>query len=208
MREGERLATAFHYTLTARTMKLLRYEDLTASPWKNGGGVTRELACHPPGAGLDDFVWRVSIADVAASGPFSHFPGIERIIMLLDGGGMHLQFENGKRHALTEALHPYRFRGEATVHAQLAGGPSVDFNLMFRRDKAEGQVLVWRSANTLASGFVLLHCVAGVWQVGERHLQARDTLSGEIPIGTSIQPLQEHSALIGIHIEHHPENQC
>ena len=126
-------------------MKLIRYSDLPAVPWKNGGGVTRELACSPEGAGLDDFMWRVSIADVATSGPFSHFPGIERMIMLLDGNGMYLQFENGKRHALTTALEPYRFRGEAHLLAQLANGPSKDFNLMFRREQAEGRIFVWRN---------------------------------------------------------------
>ena len=43
--------------------------DLAATPptpWKNGLGQTRELACWPPGAGLDDFEWRVSVATVAA----------------------------------------------------------------------------------------------------------------------------------------------
>jgi environmental stress-induced protein Ves len=49
---------------------LLRGVDLVAAPWKNGGGVTREVAAFPAGAGLDAFVWRVSIADVAQAGPF------------------------------------------------------------------------------------------------------------------------------------------
>ena len=33
-------------------------------PWKNGQGVTLELAIAPPGAGLDDFDWRISSARV------------------------------------------------------------------------------------------------------------------------------------------------
>jgi uncharacterized protein len=188
-------------------MKLIRYDELPATPWKNGGGVTRELACFPQDAALDEFVWRISIADVAASGPFSHFPGVERLIMLLEGDGMHLQFENGKHHALTEPLQPYRFRGEAELYALLAGKPSRDFNLMLRRDKADGKLLVWRNANTLSGGFVLLHCAAGAWQIGEHRLQAKDTLVGPIPVGTSLMPMQNDSALVGVHIEHHPENQ-
>lgn len=182
-------------------MRLLRYDDLPATPWKNGGGVTRELACHPQGTGLDDFVWRVSIADVAASGPFSRFPGVDRIIMLLDGDGMQLQFENGKRHALTEALRPYRFRGEAELYAQLADGPSKDFNLMFRRAYAEGQVFVWRSANTATSGFVLLYCATGAWQIGEHRIGPHDSLSGTIPTGTALQPLEDGSVLVGVHMD-------
>ena len=55
--------------------------DLAAiapTPWKNGGGATRELACWPPGAGIDAFDWRVSVASVAASGPFLAYPGVDR----------------------------------------------------------------------------------------------------------------------------------
>ena len=190
-------------------MKLIRYSDLPAVPWKNGGGVTRELACSPAGAGLDDFMWRVSIADVAASGPFSHFPGIERMIMLLNGNGMYLQFENGKRHALTTALEPYRFHGEAHLFAQLANGPSKDFNLMFRREHVEGRIFVWRSPNTVMSGFVLMHCAAGAWRIGDHELQAHDTLiSGDSGIaeGTALQPQQEDSTLIGVQIEYRSGN--
>lgn len=185
-------------------MKLLRYDDLTAAPWKNGGGVTRELACSPAGAGLDDFVWRISIADVASSGPFSQFPGVERIIALLDGPGMQLQFESGKRHALTQPLEPYRFRGEAHLYAQLVDGPSRDFNLMFCRDRAEGTIAVWRSANTLTSGFVAVHCAAGAWRVGAQEIRCGDTLlAGEhgIPAGTALQPLESSSTLIGVHMK-------
>lgn len=181
-------------------MKLIRYHDLPATPWKNGGGITRELACHPPGAGLDDFVWRVSIADVGSSGPFSNFPGIERIIMLMDGQGMYLQFDGGRRHALTEALRPFRFPGEAPLFAHLAGKASTDFNLMTRRDQADGEIHVWHEADAAGDGLVLLHCAAGAWQAGEHQLQARDTLSGIIPAGTLLQPLQDDSALIGVRI--------
>ena len=53
------------------TLSLIRGADLVAAPWKNGGGVTREVAAFPSHARLNYFVWRVSIADVAQAGPFS-----------------------------------------------------------------------------------------------------------------------------------------
>ena len=130
----------------ARQLKLISYDDLIATPWKNGAGVTRELACYPAGATLDDFLWRVSIADVGQSGPFSSFPGIDRVITLLDGDGMRLQFADGANHDLSEKLAPYSFRGEDSVHAQLLGTPSRDFNLMLRRDAARGTVEVHRTS--------------------------------------------------------------
>jgi len=61
------------------------------TPWKNGGGATRELACWPSGAGMHDFEWRVSVATIAAPGPFSAFAGVDRQIMLLDSDGVHLR---------------------------------------------------------------------------------------------------------------------
>ncbi len=66
-------------------------DAIAPTPWKNGGGTTREIAVRPPGAGMDAFAWRVSVADIVADGPFSAFPGIDRQIALLDGAGVHLQ---------------------------------------------------------------------------------------------------------------------
>ena len=68
-------------------MRLVRRADLTPRPWKNGGGVTREIAAHPPEAGLDGFDWRLSMADVASDGPFSAFPGIDRTLTVIEGAG-------------------------------------------------------------------------------------------------------------------------
>jgi environmental stress-induced protein Ves len=147
-------------------MRLIHYPQLLATPWKNGGGVTREIFSDPPGATLDSFLWRISIADVSCSGPFSVFPGIDRVIVLLDGDGMHLEFADGRNHDLTSSLTPYRFRGEEPVHAHLAGAPSRDLNLMLRRDAVEGDVEVWRDArDTIAGLSVVLFCVKGQWIV-------------------------------------------
>ena len=145
------------------------FNQLHAVPWKNGGGVTRELACFPPGASFDEFTWRVSIADVHASGPFSAFLGIDRVIALLDGDGMHLQFADGKMHALNEPLAPFSFAGERQLHAELVGTPSRDFNLMLRRDRARGGIDVLRASGVMASGpdSTLLYCASGRWQVGD-----------------------------------------
>ena len=42
-------------------------------PWRNGGGTTSEIVVEPGPGGR--FHFRLSIADVEASGPFSGFPG-------------------------------------------------------------------------------------------------------------------------------------
>ena len=78
------------------TVHLFASTQLAASPWKNGGGTTQEIACWPPGAGLESFSWRISIARIARSGPFSAFPGIDRVITLLDGAGVRLHSADGE----------------------------------------------------------------------------------------------------------------
>ena len=69
----------------AVALEVLRASERTPVPWKNGGGVTREVAVSPAGSSLDDFDWRVSVADIRAAGPFSRFPGIERQMAVLSG---------------------------------------------------------------------------------------------------------------------------
>jgi environmental stress-induced protein Ves len=120
--------------------------DLPATPWKNGGGVTREIACVPVGSGMADFDWRVSIAQIASDGPFSIFPGVDRVITLLEGGGVHLQTEDGHiEHRLDTPLAPFAFAGEAPVHARLLAGDCFDFNTMTRRAVCRASVQIVRA---------------------------------------------------------------
>ena len=120
----------------------MQFLDLATTPtvaWKNGGGSTRELACWPPGAGMDSFAWRVSVATIARPGPFSAFPGVDRQIMLLEGDGVQLQAGAGQwQHALTQRWAPFAFSGKEPVDCRMLGGVSTDFNLMLRRGEWAG----------------------------------------------------------------------
>lgn len=148
-------------------MSLHRFDRaaLAATPWKNGGGTTREIACWPPGAGMDDFQWRLSIAAISASGPFSAFPGVDRIITLLDGPGVRLATNDGAiDHALNRPLEPFAFPGEAAIHGTVLGDASSDFNVMTRRSLLRAQLQVLRtpaSIETAAHGMLL--AVQGSW---------------------------------------------
>src|ERR1700722_15489211 len=93
-------------------------------PWKNGGGTTRNLLVVPEGAGFDDFLWRISLAEVGESGPFSRFPGVDRVIVLLEGNGMTLRDAGGSTFSLTAPFVPHAFPGEALIHASLVNGPT------------------------------------------------------------------------------------
>ncbi|WP_043201380.1 HutD/Ves family protein [Paraburkholderia acidipaludis] len=186
---------------------LLRGADLVASPWKNGGGVTREIAAAPAaavvvgsapaggaGAGLDAFAWRVSVADVAQAGPFSRFDGVDRTLVLLEGAGMLLD-EAGpaaRTHALTQPLDVARFAGEAAIEARLVDGPTRDFNLMVRRGAARGTLEVWRAATAqrFVVQTVLLHCARGHVQVRVNDAEPVTLTAGDTLRADAAQPAQ------------------
>lgn len=142
---------------------------LRRTPWKNGGGVTTELAVEPPGAGFDDCAWRLSIAEVTCDGPFSRFPGIERTLLLLDGAGMRLDIDGAVVTVQVDGV-PCQFAGEASVHARLLDGPVRDANLMLRRPLRGALSTVCHARVTLATAaHHVCHVLAGTATV---HLDA------------------------------------
>ena len=102
--------------------RILRAAERTAAPWSNGGGVTREVAVHPPGSGWDGFDWRVSLAEVTRDGPYSPLPGVRRILTVVDGAGTELTVD-GRTHQLTGRFRPFSFPGDAVTEGPAAGGP-------------------------------------------------------------------------------------
>ncbi|MEU1039513.1 HutD family protein [Streptomyces sp. NPDC005907] len=104
-----------------------------AVPWKNGGGVAREIAAWPPGTDMTDFACRVSLAEVGADGPFSAFPGVDRTLTLVEGAGMDLTV-GGERRLVDTRHAPRHFRGDEPTHCRLIAGPVVNLNVMWRRD--------------------------------------------------------------------------
>ena len=148
-------------------------------PWKNGQGSTTELAVEPPGAMLDDFLWRVSIAELRAPGPFSTFPGYDRIITQLDGPPMTLTHGGGLPLTL-QPLVPHAFSGDDETDCDVAG-IAHDFNLIVRRDHARATLAVHRlgEGEVLAcvdSAATVMHLLeGGLVASGEELLAAGDT---------------------------------
>ncbi len=108
-------------------------------PWRNGGGVTYEVASSPADSKLADFDWRVSIAEVQGSGPFSAFDGVDRTIILVEGEWMELTVD-GRPHRFG-VRQPFRFDGGGDTTCKVAG-PSRDLNVMTRRGRATATVAI------------------------------------------------------------------
>lgn len=98
-----------------------------ATPWRNGGGWTREVwRCGDP----VNFAWRLSIARIDRDGPFSPFPHHQRQIALLDGGPLELGWPDGTRLAITPRLKTHRLRDGTPPLATLGDVPALVANLI------------------------------------------------------------------------------
>lgn len=145
-------------------VRLIPAEAFRRMPWKNGGGVTAEIAAFPDGAALDAFGWRVSTAQVGQDGPFSLFPGVERTLAVLSGRGLRLTLDGRPAHDMTIDSAPFSFPADVPTQARLIDGPIEDLNVMTRRG-------VWRhrvTRETLSGASVvagaetrLLYCQSG-----------------------------------------------
>lgn len=113
-------------------IRLLRASERKARPWRNGGGTTCDIAVFPEGAGDDDFRWRASIATIAVPGPFSAFPGVDRLLLTLEGT-LALTIDGLGERRLRPGDPALAFGGEAAVTATPLDGPVRVLNIMARR---------------------------------------------------------------------------
>jgi uncharacterized protein len=109
-------------------LQIVRKTAFSSVPWKNGQGITHE-ALRVPEQG-DAFRWRVSVAHIDASGPFSNFAGYQRLMVLLRGIGVTLKFDAGQSRELRSVGELVEFDGGQQTYCELLDGPCVDLNLM------------------------------------------------------------------------------
>jgi hypothetical protein len=133
----------------ASSLEVLRAGARPAVAWKNGGGLTREVAVHPRGSDLDGFDWRISIAEIRAAGPFSVFPGIDRRLAVLSGT-LSLAVDGRPPTTLTPASGAVGFPGDVAVFAEPLGAPVTDLNVMTRRARCTAS-LTRRAARATVS---------------------------------------------------------
>jgi environmental stress-induced protein Ves len=107
-------------------LDILPPDSFSTSPWKNGGGVTHEIARHEA---KNSWVWRLSIAEVACDGPFSRFDGLSRILTVIEGAGVDLYTPEGMMQA--RPLVPIHFSGALAIESRLVDGPVRDLNVIY-----------------------------------------------------------------------------
>ncbi len=116
--------------LLKQSSRVIPANEYQRERWRNNLGWTREILRLPE---ADDWLLRLSIAEIEQDAAFSAFPGIDRELVLLRGNGLRLRFDDGRCHELQPPHQRLRFAGESTVHGELVDGVTHDFNLMWRR---------------------------------------------------------------------------
>ncbi len=132
----------------AGSLEVLRAAQRTAVPWKNGGGLTREVAVSPPGSDLTGFDWRVSIAEIRRPGPFSLFEGVDRRMAVLSGR-LSLAIDGRPGITLTPETGAVAFAGDVPVFAEPLGAPVTDLNVMTRRARCAARLTRWSAPRSV-----------------------------------------------------------
>lgn len=123
------------------SFKLISPGEFKSLAWKNGKGMTRELICgYRPGDDL--FAWRLSMAPVLSDGVFSDFSGYQRHLILIEGGGISLNYAEGGGDHLSQRFDCAHFDGGCKTTAILHNGAITDFNIMTRRDVCTAEVFI------------------------------------------------------------------
>ncbi|MBZ4690042.1 MAG: hypothetical protein JG765_1293 [Cereibacter sp.] len=150
-------------------MKVLRAADFVRMPWANGRGVTVEMLRVEGPSGL---LFRLSRASVVEDGPFSIFPGVERVLTVISGPGFDLL---GERRLRCDPLAPVAFPGDVALAASGVSGPCDDLNVMWARGLPAPGVSV-RGAGVIEGGTV---CVVAL---GDLALNGVGLARGELAV--------------------------
>ena len=122
-------------------LQLIRQNELVEGPWRNGMGVSWEIASHrEPDA--KEFSWRFAKARIDRDVPFSIYPGMDRVFMQISGNGLDLEFEGGQVLQVHESNVPHAFACDIPLNCKLLDGPCFDLNLFTARGTYEAQASV------------------------------------------------------------------
>ncbi|WP_321786328.1 HutD family protein [Burkholderia pyrrocinia] len=155
-------------------------DSIPREAWRNGGGTTRTLATG--GA-----QWRVSLASIDRNGPYSRFPGISRVSLILSGDGVTLTSDEAivrLRPRVAEA-----YDGDVDWRAALVGGPSVALNVMTAKGRYRTTVRVMDEPVVVRPGCTAIAIALGL---GYTFAEGVDTSGGNVMPGQVL--VSEHHA--------------
>jgi environmental stress-induced protein Ves len=119
--------------------------SVTPTPWKNGGGITRDLWVTES--------FRISLADITQDGAFSPYEDCTRHFAVVEGEGVFLEFGYDS-HRLTAHTPPFTFAGDNPPYCRLVNGETRDINMMIF--KGEGAMSRTYNPRFSEKGFLAL----------------------------------------------------
>lgn len=123
--------------MTRPVFTLLDPAGYRRTPWKNGGGVTIDIAGayrSEGGAGeWDGMLWRFGRTRIEQPGPFSDLSGYDRILAVVEGRGLVLHPRFRAPIEVHAPFAPVHFPGEWAITSELTAGPVGVLNLMADR---------------------------------------------------------------------------
>jgi environmental stress-induced protein Ves len=153
---------------------LFRHNDFREGRWRNGRGVSWDIASDRPGDVID---WRLAIARIDSDVPFSHYPGIDRIFTLIEGAGLSLDVAGAGVLPVPEPFVPIYFSGDADCTSTLVNGPCRALNLFLRRGVLGARVIIHDGGGATSvghAGDTLLFVLRGSGRLGDAILGLED----------------------------------
>jgi uncharacterized protein len=129
-------------------MTLLTPAHYRAIPWKNGGGISTDIATDSATGGE---VWRFGRTPIPVAGPFSDYTGYDRVQVVIKGRGLVLDGPQGEIDLRT----PFtlvRYRGELPLVSRLEAGPVEVVNLIGQRAKVSVDMQILDAGKSLQLG--------------------------------------------------------
>ena len=160
-------------------IRFIPESSLVEGRWRNGQGVSWEIASYKE-EGAADFSWRFAKARIDNDVPFSIYPGMDRIFMMIEGQGMDLVFEGGDALHVHETFVAHEFSCDVPLVCKLRGGPSLDLNLFTARGQwratCDVVVIDGKLQFNFENQITILFALEGDCSVGGYALAAGDTV--------------------------------
>ncbi|MEY2786278.1 MAG: hypothetical protein RL277_2490 [Planctomycetota bacterium] len=183
--------------------RIITAEQARVLPWRNGGGFTREWLIEPSGASIEqlDFDWRISAAAVNEDGPFSRFPGYQRVLILTSGNGLLLTHGDEAPVELRRGT-VHHFAGGVPSHARLLDGPVEDFNVIYRAERVQIETDVVRGETRTMAATPLrlfLLVLAGTCELNGQRIGAGCAWTGSAASLSALDARQGEAILVRAH---------
>lgn len=146
----------------------IRAADCPSQPWKNGGGVTRELLTYPS---KEDWQLRISVADITQNGAFSRFDGVSRAFAVIEGAGVRLQFLDHLC-TVTQDSEPLMFDGGDAPNCMLIDGATRDLNVMCKTGRQANLGKAYGCEERACRGLFLIEDQSLQWHEQTTKMQA------------------------------------